>query len=95
MQNESEKVDRARLAATKWLPMSAVGARHSICYWIHNATPSRAGSGGGGINKHLGIQRSMDAVLWKGKAIQDHGLTLLSPFFNVRLRLSYIMILDN
>lgn len=26
MQNESEKVDRARLAATKWLPMSAVGA---------------------------------------------------------------------
>jgi hypothetical protein len=26
MQNESEKVDKARLAATKWLPMSAVGA---------------------------------------------------------------------
>ena len=26
MQNESEKVDRARLAATKWLPMSAIGA---------------------------------------------------------------------
>ena len=26
MQNESEKVDRARLAATKWLPMSGLGA---------------------------------------------------------------------
>jgi hypothetical protein len=26
MQNESEKIDRARLAATKWLPLSAVGA---------------------------------------------------------------------
>jgi hypothetical protein len=26
MQNESEKVDRARLAATKWLPMSGIGA---------------------------------------------------------------------
>jgi hypothetical protein len=27
MQNESEKkLDRARLAATKWLPMSAIGA---------------------------------------------------------------------
>jgi hypothetical protein len=37
----------------------------------------------------------MDAVLWKGKAIQDHGLTLLSSFFNVRLRLSYIPIFDN
>src|SRR5215208_4628804 len=37
----------------------------------------------------------MDAVLWKGKSIQDHSLTLLSPFFNVRLRLSYIPILDN
>ena len=26
MVNESEKVHRARLAATKWLPMSAIGA---------------------------------------------------------------------
>jgi hypothetical protein len=26
MVNESEKADRARLAATKWLPMSAIGA---------------------------------------------------------------------
>jgi len=26
MHNQSEKVDRARLAATKWLPMCAVGA---------------------------------------------------------------------
>jgi hypothetical protein len=26
MQDKSEKVDRARLTATKWLPMSAIGA---------------------------------------------------------------------
>ena len=38
----------------------------------------------------------MDAVVWKGKAIQDYGLTLLSPSFLVSDEdFLIIMILDN
>ena len=56
MQNEPEKkLDRARLAATKWLPMSAIGAAIPFVIGAIMQLPVGTSPGSGSSNEHLSI----------------------------------------
>ena len=45
MRNEPEdkNLNRGRVAATRWLPMSAIGAAYSLCHRSYNGTSCRTG----------------------------------------------------